>query len=130
VTGSGADMARSFIDAFNAGDLDAFAATLHPEVEIYAGRGLRRGIDEARKWGTRAPGGVQQQIIVEDIRESGNRVLALVVREWWWEEEEESGAEPAGADVMAWLFELRDGLIASWRALDDRADAVAAFGGD
>jgi hypothetical protein len=128
VTGS-ADTARAFIDAFNGRDLDAFSSTLHPEVEIHASRGLRKGIEEAREWGTRAPGGVQQRILVEDVREAGERVLALVVREWWWEEDEEdSGAEPAGADVMAWLFELRDGLISSWRAFDDRDEAVRALG--
>ena len=122
-----ADTAQGFIDAFNGRDLEAFVATLHPEVEIHAGRGLRKGIEAAREWGTRAPGGVQQRILVEDVREKDDRVLALIVREWWWEEEEESGAEPAGADVMAWLFEFRDGLISSWRAFDDRAVALAAF---
>ena len=50
---SAAETARAFIDAFNGGDLDAFAATLHPEVEIHAGRGLRRGIPAAREWATR-----------------------------------------------------------------------------
>jgi len=117
----------AFISAFNAGDLKSFVATLHPEVEIHAGRGLRVGIDAAREWATRAPGGVQQQILVEDLRAADDRVLALIVREWWWDEGEELGAEPAGADVMAWLFELRDGRIASWRPFEDRAKAIAAF---
>lgn len=125
-----ADTVRAFIDAFNGRDLDALVATLHPEVEIHAGRGLRKGIEAAREWGTRAPGGVQQRILVEEVQERGDRVLALIVREWWWEEdEEESGAEPAGSDVMAWLFEFRDGLISSWSAFDDRAVALAAFKG-
>lgn len=128
---TGQEQARRFIEAFNARDLDGFVRTLHPEVEIHAMRGLRRGVDEAREWATRAPGGVQQRILLEDLRERGDRVLALIVREWWWEEDEEdSGAEPAGADVMAWLFELRDGLISSWRAFDDRGEALRAFGAD
>ena len=29
--------------------------------------------------------------------------------------------------MMAWLFELRDGLIASWRPFDDRDEALAAL---
>jgi len=119
--------ARAFIDAFNGHDLDALVATLHPEVEIHAGRGLRRGIEAAREWATRAPGGVQQQILVEDVRGSDDRVLALIVREWWWAEGEEARAEPAHADPMAWLFGFRDGLISSWRAFDDRYAALAAF---
>ena len=119
--------ALEFIRAFNERDLDAFAATLHPAIEIHASRGLRRGVEAAREWGTRAPGGVQQRILVEEILESEERALALVVREWWWEDAE-PGAELAGADEMAWLFELRDGLISSWRPFDDRAEALAAFG--
>jgi ketosteroid isomerase-like protein len=125
---SGADTARAFIDAFNARDLDAFAATLHPEVEIHGGRGLRRGIDAARDWARRSRRGIQQQILVEDVREAGDRVVALIVREWrWGEDEEETGAEPAHADIMAWLFELRGGKIVSWRAFDDRDAALAAL---
>ena len=122
-----AETARAFIDAFNGGDLDAFVATLHPEVEIHASRGLRKGPAEAREWATRAPGGIQQRILVEELREAGDRVLALIVREWWWDEGDESGGEPAGADEMAWLFEFRDGLISSWRAFDDRDEALAGL---
>ena len=125
--GSGAELARRFIDTFNDRDLDGFVATLHPEIEIHGNRGLRRGIAEAREWGTRAPGGVQQRIVVEEIRDRDQRVLALIVREWWWEDDED--ADMAGEDVMAWLFELHDGLIRSWRPFDDRDAALAAFAG-
>ena len=122
----GSALARRFIESFNDRDLDAFTATLHPEVEIHAMRGLRKGVTEARAWATRAPGGVQQRIVLERLRERGNRVLALIVREWWWEDAED--ADMAGADEMAWLFELRDGLIAAWRPFDDRAAAQEALG--
>lgn len=123
---AGTDTAEAFIRAFNDDDLDAFVATLHPDVEVHASRGVRRGIAEARTWATRAPGGLQQRILLEDLREVGDRVLALIVREWWWEDAG-PGAELAGADEMAWLFELRDGLIATWRSFDDRTQALAAF---
>ena len=119
------ETARTFIDSFNGRDLDRFVDTLHPEVEIHGSRGLRRGIAEAREWATRAPGGVQQRILLEELREAGDRVLALIVREWWWEDAED--AEMAGADVMAWLFELREGLIASWRPFDQRDQAQRTF---
>jgi limonene-1,2-epoxide hydrolase len=118
---------RAFIDAFNSHDLDAFAMTLHPEVELHAGRGVRVGVELARLWATRTPGGVQQQILVEELHEAGDRVLALIVREWWWDEEEEAGTEPAHAEEMAWLFEIRDGLISTWRPFDDRGEALTAF---
>jgi ketosteroid isomerase-like protein len=125
VSGPGADLARRFIETFNDRDLDGFAGTLHPEVEIHGNRGLRTGIHEAREWATRAPGGVQQRIVLEELRERGDLVLALIVREWWWEDSED--ADMAGEDVMAWLFELRDGLIRSWRPFDDRDAARRAF---
>jgi hypothetical protein len=121
---SGAATALEFIRAFNERDLDAFVATLHPEVEIHAMRGLRKGPEEAREWATRAPGGVQQRIVVEDVREQDGRVLAVIEREWWWDDPEK---ELAGVDEMAWLFELRDGLVSSWRAYDHRDEAEAAL---
>jgi len=66
---------------------------------------------------------VQQRIVVEEMRERGERVVALIVREWWWADDPEAGE--AGADTMAWLFEFRDGLIASWRSFEHREDALA-----
>jgi len=124
------DAARAFIDAFNTGDVDAFAMTLHPEIELHAGRGMRVGVDLARVWAKRAPGGVQQLILVDELHEHDARVLALILREWWWDDEEESSAGPARVEEMAWLFEFRNGLISSWRPFDDRAEALAALGGD
>jgi ketosteroid isomerase-like protein len=126
---SNTDTVATFIDAFNNHDLDAFAMTLHPEVELHAGRGLRVGVDLARVWATRAPGGLQQRIAVEHLREAGDRVAALIVREWWWHEEEPD-ADVVHADEMAWLFEFRDGLISSWKPFDDRDEALAALTAD
>ena len=37
------EVVRRFYEAFNAQDLDAFVATLHPEVELQTARGLREG---------------------------------------------------------------------------------------
>ena len=123
---SNAETARAFIDAFNRADLDEFAMTLHPEVELHAGRGVRVGVDLARLWAKRTPGGVQQEILVDEIREDGGRVLALVARVWWWDEDGYRD-EPAGVEPMAWLFEFRDGLISRWRPFDHRDEALAAF---
>ena len=119
-----ADPVREFIRAFNEQDLDAFTRTLDSEVEIHAARGLRKGREAARLWGTRASGGVQQQIEIEELYESERRhvALAMIRRRWVWEED---GA-PAAEDAIAWLFELRDGRIASWRSFEDRIEAMAA----
>lgn len=121
------ELARKFIDAFNGRDLDAFVETLHPEVEIHGMRGTRRGRTEAREWATRPPGGVQQTIVVEDMRETEDRVLALIVREWRWDESEPGGGELAGTDVMAWLFTFEDGLVREWRPFDNRSEAEERF---
>ncbi len=73
--------------------------------------------------------GVQQEIELEQLFEDGTeggggRAVALIVRRWHWEE----GGEPAGEDAMAWLFELRDRRVLSWRPYEDRAEALRAGG--
>lgn len=118
------DPVREFIRAFNEQDLEAFAATLHPEVEIHASRGLRKGIEAARLWATRAPGGVQQHVVLDELYEGEERAVALITRQWHWAEDETL----AGEDPMAWLFELRDGKIRSWRPFEGRAEALREGG--
>lgn len=121
------DPIREFIRAFNERDLDAFVAVLDPEVELHASRGLRKGIEGARVWATRAPGGVQQTIELDALYEDGTeggggRAVALIRRLWHWEED---GSE-AGVDEMAWAFELRDHKVLSWRPYEDREEALRA----
>jgi ketosteroid isomerase-like protein len=118
------DPVREFIRAFNERDLDAFVAVLDPEVELHASRGLRKGLEEARVWATRKPGGVQQTIELERLYEDEDRVVALIRRHWHWEEDRSQ----AGVDEMAWAFELRDGRIRSWRPYEDRGEALREVG--
>lgn len=118
------DPVRRFIEAFNEGDLDAFVQVLDPEVELHSGRGLRKGVEAARQWGTREPGGVQQTIVLDRLYEDPDRAVALIVRRWHWEEDGSFARE----EEMAWLFELREGLVRSWRPFDDRAEALRAGG--
>src|SRR5215213_7225601 len=124
------DPVRDFIRAFNERDLDSFVAVLDPEVELHSMRGVRKGVEAARVWATRAPGGVQQTIELEQLYEdeaagSGSAV-ALIRRLWRWEED---GGE-AGVDEMAWAFELRDGLVLGWRPYDNRVEALRSSGFD
>lgn len=119
------DPVREFIRAFNERDLDAFVAVLDPEVELHASRGLRKGREAARVWATRRPGGVQQEIELEELYEEGlegggGRAVALIQRRWRWAED---GSE-AGVDRMAWAFELREQRVLSWRPYDDREEAL------
>jgi limonene-1,2-epoxide hydrolase len=119
------DPVREFIRAFNEQDLDAFVAVLDPEVELHAGRGLRKGHEAARVWATREPGGVQQAIELEQLYEeglegSGGRAVALIRRRWRWAEDDSE----AGVEEMAWFFELRDRKILSWRPYENREEAL------
>jgi limonene-1,2-epoxide hydrolase len=123
------DPVREFIRAFNERDLDAFVAVLDPEVELHASRGVRKGREAARVWATREPGGVQQTIELEQLYEEGlegggGRAVALIARRWHWEED---GSE-AGVEEMAWVFELREHKVLSWRPYDDRAEALRIGG--
>jgi len=117
------DPVREFIRAFNERDLDAFVAVLDPEVELHSMKGLRKGREAARLWATRAPGGVQQTVQLDELFEDGDRALALIKRVWHWDED----GSHANSEEMAWLFELRDHLIRSWCPFDDREDAWQAY---
>lgn len=91
-------------------------------------RGVRKGREAARVWATRPPGGVQQTIEVDELFEDGTEsggggALALIRRLWRWEEDDSH----ARTEEMAWLFELRDHRIRSWRPFDDREAAWQAY---
>jgi limonene-1,2-epoxide hydrolase len=125
----GIDPVREFIRAFNERDLDAFVAVLDLGVELHSMRGLRKGRDAARLWATRPPGGVQQTIELEQLYEDGTEsgggsAVALIRRVWRWDED----GSPAGEDEMAWVFELREHRVRSWRPFEDRVEALRAGG--
>jgi hypothetical protein len=120
------DPVREFIRAFNDRDLDAFVEILDPDVELHSMKGLRKGRDAARLWATRAPGGVQQTIELEELYEDTDRAVALIRRVWHWDED----GSPAGEDEMAWFFELGGHCIRSWRPFEDRTAALHAGGFD
>jgi limonene-1,2-epoxide hydrolase len=123
------DPVREFIRAFNERDLDAFVATLDPEVELHSMKGLRKGRRAARLWATRPPGGVQQTIELDELYEDGTEggggsAVALIRRVWHWAED----GSHASTDEMAWVFELRGHRVRSWRPYEDRAAALLAGG--
>jgi ketosteroid isomerase-like protein len=123
------DPVREFVRAFNERDLDGFVAVLDPDVELHAMKGMRKGVEAARQWATRAPGGVQQEIELEQLYEDdteagGGRAVALIVRRWRWED----SGDLAGVEPMAWAFELRAGRVLSWRPYEDREAALREWG--
>ncbi len=73
---------------------------------------------------------MQQTVELDELYEDGTeggggRAMALIRRVWRWEED----GSHASTDEMAWLFELRDHRIRSWRPYEDRAEALRAFHG-
>jgi ketosteroid isomerase-like protein len=125
----GLDPVREFIRAFNERDLNGFVAVLDSDVELHSSRGLRKGVEAARLWATREPGGVQQTIVLDELYEEGlegggGAAVALIVRRWHWDED----GSAAGEDEMAWVFELRDGRVRSWRPFEDRTEAMRSGG--
>ena len=117
---------RRFIDAFNAEDLDAFAAAVAEDVEIQGRRGLIRGRDEAREWATRNPSGeLHQRLILDGVRTDGHPPVALVRRQWWWGD----GKDAADERRLGVLVAVDDeGRISRWQPFDDPAEALAAAG--
>lgn len=122
----GADrLIRAFYDAFNEEDLDALVATLHHDVELVTARGPRYGHDGARIWATRNPGGeLEQRVVLDGVREHGDRAVALIRRQWYWRD----GNELADEEELGALFELRDGRISRVVTAEDRAAALASAG--
>jgi hypothetical protein len=123
---SGAEAARTFIQAFNDEDLDALAAVLDPEVEVQTSRGIAIGHDEVRRWATRVPTGYLRQRLVPDvIRDEGKHVVAFVRREWFWRED----GKVADAQELAIVATIgEDGLITRWQPFEDRDEALHAAG--
>ncbi len=104
-----------FINAFNAEDLERLGEVLDPDVVIHSARGAKRGIDEALAWARRVPEGeLHQRIELDSIEVEGDHAVALVRKQWWWHD----SAELAREDEMAWVFELHDGKVRSWRPQD------------
>jgi hypothetical protein len=116
---------RRFYEAFNAQDLDAFVQTLDPHVELQTARGLRIGLAEARSWATRTPAGrLEQRIVVENLRENRNHVVAMVRQQWWWVDSEELAED----NEVAAMFTFKDELISRWQPYTDREQALEAAG--
>jgi hypothetical protein len=119
------DPVGEFIRAFNERDLDAFVATLDPEVELHSMKGLLKGREAARLWATRKRGGVQQTIETEQLYQAEDRAVAMIMRRWHWDDD---AGEFAGEDEMAWVFDLHEGRIRCWRPFEDREEALRIAG--
>ncbi|HSJ17337.1 MAG TPA: nuclear transport factor 2 family protein [Solirubrobacterales bacterium] len=118
--GSNADLTRRLLAALSAQDADAFAELVDPQVEIHTQRGARVGRDEAKRWARRRFAHLERHYDVDEVRESGNKVVALVRVQYVWRESGKVGDE--------WLhglaLELRNGKLLRWRMYDDPIEAL------
>jgi ketosteroid isomerase-like protein len=118
------DLARRVLDALSKGDLDAFSALLHPEIEIVTARGVRRGTDEAEEWAQKRYEHLERRYAVDELCESEGAILALVRTQYVWRDSGLVGDEAPLAIELA----FREGKLIRWRFREDLAPRRARRG--
>jgi ketosteroid isomerase-like protein len=112
-------LARHVLDVLSRGDLLAFSASLDPEVEIVTARGVRRGVDEAEEWAQKRYEHLERRYAIDELRESGDAVLAKVRTQYVWRDSGLVGDE----EPTAIELEFRDGKLRRWRFREDLGSA-------
>ena len=116
-------LARDLLDALSKGDVDGFAARVHPDIEIHTARGIRRGVDAAREWAARAYDHLERRYDVDEIHVAGQSVLVLAHVQYVWRESGEVGdSEPVAVEL-----DFEHGSLRRWRLDDDPAAALKVF---
>jgi ketosteroid isomerase-like protein len=121
--GPGPALARRVLDALGRGDVDGFAALLHPDVEIHTARGLRRGTDEAIAWARSAYDHLDRRYEIEEMHVSGERVLVVAQVQYVWRESGEIGDSAR----VAIAIEAQNGKLRRWRLYDDPDEGLKVF---
>jgi len=114
------------LESLRAQDHEATAALLHPEIEARGQKGWFSGVDQVVDWARpSADGHLVSRVEVDEVREVGDRHVAVAARrQWRWRESDEL-ADEAGFGV---LFELRDGRVYRWRQdFETIVDAIEAI---
>ena len=122
------DVIVRLLEALRGQDHEATATLLHPQVEARGRKGWFSGVDQVVDWARpSADGHLVSRVEVDEVREVGDRHVAVAARrQWRWRESDEL-ADEAEFGV---LFELRDGRVYRWRqdfeTIVDAIDAVEA----
>ena len=112
---SSADLARQVLAALSRGDVPAFAALLHPEVEIHTARGTHRGRDAATEWAQKRYEHLERQFEIDRVDSRGDEVVALVRTQYVWRESGLVGdEEPTIIDLA-----FADGKLVRWAFRED-----------
>jgi ketosteroid isomerase-like protein len=120
VAKSSAELAREVLGALSGGDVQAFAALVHPEIEIRTARGVRRGGEEAEEWAQKRYEHLERRYAIDQMRVDGDDVLVLVRAQYVWRDsglvgDEEPTVIELGFErgkLIRWAF--RDDLAADW----------------
>jgi ketosteroid isomerase-like protein len=110
-----AELARRVLTALSRGDIPAFAALIHPEIEIHGARGVRRGRDEAEEWAQKRYEHLERRFAIQELRENGDEVLALVRTQYVWSHSGLVGDESPTVIELAFA----DGKLIRWRYRED-----------
>ncbi len=122
------DLIVRLLEALRVQDHEATATLLHPQVEARGRKGWFSGVDRVVDWARPSGDGhLVSRVEVDEVRELGDRHVAVAARrQWRWRESDEL-ADEAGFGV---LFELRDGQVYRWRqdfeTIVDAIDAIEA----
>ena len=108
---SSAELARRVLDSLSRGDVEGFAALVHPEIEIRTARGIRTGAEQAEEWARKRYEHLERRYSIEQLREEGDHVLALVRTQYVWSESGLVGDESPTAIELA----FEEGKLIRWR---------------
>lgn len=114
---SSAALARRVLEALSHGDVQSFAALLHPEVEIHTARGVRRGRDEAEEWAQKRYEHLERHYAIDRMDVNGDVVLVLVRAQYVWRDSGLVGDEEPTVIELA----FSDGKLIRWTFREDLA---------
>ena len=123
MAGPSPTLARRVLDALGRGDVETFAALLHPDVEIHTARGVRRGSDEAIAWARSAYDHLERRYEIEELHVAGERVLVVAQVQYVWRESGEIG----DSTRVAVAIDSENGKLRRWRVFDDPAEGLKVF---
>lgn len=116
-------LARRLFEAFDAGEMDAFFALLHPDVRSHpsiGGRPTIEGKDAAIAWWASIagdPADIEARPLDFEVRGD-----CVIVRGYLRRREERTLAE----SQVFWLYEIRDDLVVRMESHPTRERAIAA----
>jgi ketosteroid isomerase-like protein len=121
-----AELAVSFLEAFNERAMERFLATLAPDIEVHTRRAIYRGREEAARWCERPLEHLTLEIESRQLMVGTEWAIATGTARARWRRDG-SVAEEAPTAAL-WLIGAAG--IRRWRSFDSLADALAAAGMD